>query len=489
MGNLKNTGALVAPLLHGESSALPINRLLRLKWIETLAIESISPMTGQVLERFVEYSPAQVTQIIEQVQDAWPAWRRTSLEHRSQRMRALADELRRDQQRLACLMAEEMGKPLGEGRAEIEKCAWVCEHYADHAAAYLAPQAVVSDAGRSQIAFRPLGAILAVMPWNFPFWQVFRFAAPALMAGNVGLLKHASNVPRCALAIEKLFERAAFPPQVFRTLLIGSAQVDEVLGHAAVRAVTLTGSDLAGRKVAAKAGALLKKSVLELGGSDPFIVMPDADLTEAAAQGARSRCLNAGQSCIAAKRFIVFDEVYGEFLSLLKQSMAALKVGDPLLETTQVGPMARGDLRQELHAQVQESLAAGAELILGGQPLPQAGYYYPPTILAGVAPGMPAYDQELFGPVAAVIRVFDEAQALAVANDTLFGLGASIWSGDSQRAEALAAEIEAGAVFVNGMVKSDPRLPFGGIKESGYGRELADYGIREFVNVQTVWVR
>lgn len=454
-----------------------------------MAIESISPITGQVLERFTEYSPEQVSRIIEQVQDAWPAWRRTSIADRAERMRALATELRRDQQRLACLMAEEMGKPLAEGRGEIEKCAWVCEHYAEHAGDYLAPQSVASDAGRSQVAFRPLGAILAVMPWNFPFWQVFRFAAPALMAGNVGLLKHASNVPRCALAIEKLFEQAGFPCQVFRTLLIGSGQVDGVLSHAAVRAVTLTGSDLAGRKVAATAGAMLKKSVLELGGSDPFIVMPDADLTEAAAQGARSRCINSGQSCIAAKRFIVFDEVYGKFLDLLRQAMAELEVGDPLLETTQVGPMARGDLRDELHAQVQESVAAGADLVLGGKPLPRAGYYYPPTILANVAPGMPAYDQELFGPVAAVIRVSDESQALAVANDTPFGLGASIWSADSCRAETLAAEIEAGAVFVNGMVKSDPRLPFGGIKESGYGRELADYGIREFVNIQTVWVR
>ena len=454
-----------------------------------MAIESISPISGQVLEQFSEYSPTEVARIVEQVQDAWPVWRRTSIEDRSERMRALADELRRDQQRLACLMAEEMGKPLAEGRAEIEKCAWVCEHYADHASAYLAPQEVVSDAGRSQVAFRPLGAILAVMPWNFPFWQVFRFAAPALMAGNVGLLKHASNVPRCALAIEKLFERAGFPAQVFRTLLIGSGQVDVVIAHPAVRAVTLTGSDLAGRKVAATAGAMLKKSVLELGGSDPFIVLPDADLAEAAAQGTRSRCLNSGQSCIAAKRFIVFDEIYDKFLSLLKQAMAALEIGDPLLETTQVGPMARGDLRDDLHAQVQASLAAGADLVLGGKPLPRAGYYYPPTILANVAPGMPAYDQELFGPVAAVIRVSSEAQALAVANDTPFGLGASVWSEDSCRAEALAAEIEAGAVFVNGMVKSDPRLPFGGIKESGYGRELADYGIREFVNIQTVWVR
>lgn len=454
-----------------------------------MAIESISPATGQLLERFDEYAPAGVARIIHQVHEAWPVWRKTPIERRSEPMRALAAELRRDQERLAGLMAQEMGKPMGEGRIEVDKCAWVCEHYAERAAAYLAPQTVVSDAGRSQVAFRPLGAILAVMPWNFPLWQVFRFAAPALMAGNVGLLKHASNVPRCALAIELLFERAGFPAEVFRTLLIGSRQVDAVIAHPAVRAVTLTGSDLAGRQVAAQAGAMLKKTVLELGGSDPFIVLADADLAEAAAQGARSRCINSGQSCIAAKRFIVCDEVYGEFLALLRQAMAALKVGDPLLETTQVGPMARGDLRDELHAQVQASVTAGAELVLGGRPLPEAGYYYPPTILADVQPGMPAYDQELFGPVAAVIRVADQAEALKVANDTVFGLGASVWSGDSERAEALAAEIEAGAVFVNGMVKSDPRLPFGGIKESGYGRELADYGIREFVNIQTVWVR
>ncbi|MEZ4483781.1 MAG: NAD-dependent succinate-semialdehyde dehydrogenase [Syntrophotaleaceae bacterium] len=454
-----------------------------------MAIESISPATGQLLERFKEYGSQQVEQIIEQVHGAWPAWRKTPIDQRSEPMRALAAELRRDQERLACLMAEEMGKPLGEGRAEVDKCAWVCEHYAEQAGAYLAPQPVASDAGRSQVAFRSLGAILAVMPWNFPLWQVFRFAAPALMAGNVGLLKHASNVPRCALAIEQLFDRAGFPADVFRTLLIGSGQVDAVIAHPAVRAVTLTGSDLAGRKVAAQAGAMLKKSVLELGGSDPFIVLDDADLAEAAVQGARSRCINSGQSCIAAKRFIVLDQVYEKFLALLRQSMAALKVGDPLLETTQVGPMARGDLRDELHAQVQESVAAGADLVLGGRPLPEVGYYYPPTILAEVKPGMPAYDQELFGPVAAVIRVTDEAEALRVANDTPFGLGASIWSGDSERAEALAAEIEAGAVFVNGLVKSDPRLPFGGIKESGYGRELAEYGIREFVNIQTVWVR
>ena len=454
-----------------------------------MAIESINPATGQLLETFTEYSPAEVAGIIEQVHGAWADWRQTPAGRRSKLMRALATELRRDQERLACLITEEMGKPLGESRGEIDKCAWVCDHYAEHAASYLAPETVASDAGHSQVAFRPLGVVLAVMPWNFPLWQVFRFAAPALMAGNVGLLKHSSNVPRCALAIEQLFVRAGFPADVFRTLLIGSRQVDAVIAHKTVRAVTLTGSDLAGRRVAAKAGEMLKKSVLELGGSDPFIVMPDADLAEAAIQGARSRCLNSGQSCIAAKRFIVFEEVCHKFVALLRQAMAELTVGDPMREDTRLGPMARGDLRDELHAQVQASVAAGAELVLGGQPLPQAGYYYPPTILSEVRPGMPAYDQELFGPVAAIIRVRDVAEAVAVANDTVFGLGASIWSGDNAGAEALAAEIEAGAVFVNGMVKSDPRLPFGGIKESGYGRELADYGIREFVNIQTVWVR
>jgi succinate-semialdehyde dehydrogenase/glutarate-semialdehyde dehydrogenase len=327
------------------------------------------------------------------------------------------------------------------------------------------------------------------MPWNFPFWQVFRFAAPALMAGNVGLLKHASNVPRCALQIEEVFIEAGFPVNVFRSLMIGSAQVSAVIEHPAVKAVTLTGSDTAGRKVAAKAGEMLKKTVLELGGSDPFIVLADADLDEATTVAVKSRCINSGQSCIAAKRFIVVDAVYDAFLEKFRTKMAALVVGDPLDESTQVGPQAREDLMLELHAQVADSAELGASVVLGGEPLPGKGCFYPPTILADLKPGMPGYDQETFGPVASVFRVADAQEALAVANGSEFGLGASVWTKDSTLGEELAGQVESGAVFVNGMVKSDPRLPFGGIKLSGYGRELSDYGIKEFVNIQTVWVK
>jgi succinate-semialdehyde dehydrogenase/glutarate-semialdehyde dehydrogenase len=451
-------------------------------------IESINPATGQHRQSFAEYPAEEVGRILGRCHEAWLGWREVALEKRAALMRRMATVLRDEKDRCAQLMAEEMGKPVSQGRAEMEKCAWVCEYYADHAAGYLADETVQSDAARSYVAFRPLGVILAVMPWNFPFWQVFRFAAPALMAGNVAVLKHSSNVPCCALAIEELFGRAGFPEDVFRTLLIGSGMVDGVIEQPLVRAVTLTGSEQAGRRVAAKAGEMLKKAVLELGGSDPFIVMPGADLAEAAETGARARCINSGQSCIAAKRFIVFDEIYDDFMEKFQKAMAARKIGDPLDDGTEIGPLARGDLREELHAQVRDSLRQGAELVLGGEPIKGAGYLYPPTILARVAPGMPAYGEELFGPVAAVIRVRNAEEALRVANDTPYGLGGSVW-GDGREAVQLAARIEAGAVFVNGMVKSDPRLPFGGIKASGYGRELSGYGIREFVNIQTVWVR
>jgi succinate-semialdehyde dehydrogenase/glutarate-semialdehyde dehydrogenase len=451
-------------------------------------MESINPASGEVMEVFSAYEPDQVRHIIEQVHAAWPMWQDVPLERRGELLRRLAGQLRAEAEKLARMMAREMGKPVRQGRGEIEKCAWVCEYYADHAPAMLAEQPVTSDAARSYVAFRPLGVVLAVMPWNFPFWQVFRFAAPALMAGNVALLKHASNVPRCALAIEKLFALAGFPDNVFRTLMIGARGVDAVIEHRHVRAVTLTGSEPAGRKVAATAGRMLKKTVLELGGSDPFIVMPDADLDAAARIGAQARCLNSGQSCIAAKRFIVFDRVHDAFVERFKAAMARHAPGDPLDDGTLLGPLARGDLREELHTQVLHSVAAGARAILGGTILEGPGFFYPPTILTGVRPGMPAYDQELFGPVAAIIRVTDIEQAVRVANDTPFGLGASVWSRDRAQAERLAARIEAGAVFVNELVKSDPRLPFGGIKDSGYGRELSDYGLREFVNIQTVWI-
>ncbi|ABA88324.1 4-oxobutanoate dehydrogenase [Syntrophotalea carbinolica DSM 2380] len=453
-----------------------------------MSMVSMNPATGEVNETFEVYDTAKISEIIDRVHGAWLDWRHVCFEERSARLLAVAQRLRTRSEELARMMTLEMGKPVAEARGEIEKCAWVCEYYAQQAPAMLADQPVASDASRSFVAFRPLGVVLAVMPWNFPFWQVFRFAAPALMAGNTALLKHSSNVPRCALVIEELFAEAGFPPDVFRTLLIGSGAVDKVIEHAHVRAVTLTGSEPAGRKVAAKAGQMLKKTVLELGGSDPFIVTSGAGLEQAAQVGARSRCLNSGQSCIAAKRFIVCDEIYEEFLGLLKAAMDGLVVGDPLDDATQVGPQARGDLRDELHQQVQASLAAGARLVTGGKALDRAGFYYAPTILADVVPGMPAYDEELFGPVASVIRVADSEQAVAVANDTPYGLGASVWDRDTTRGRALAERIEAGAVFVNGMVKSDPRLPFGGIKASGYGRELSHYGLMEFVNVQTVWI-
>jgi len=386
-------------------------------------------------------------------------------------------------------MALEMGKPICEGRAEVNKCAVCCDFYADHAERFLADELIASDAAKSYVAHRPLGVILAVMPWNFPFWQVFRFAAPALMAGNVGLLKHSSNVPRCALQIEEVFVKAGFPGDVFRTLMIGSGKVDRVIEHPAVKAVTLTGSDIAGRKVAAKAGQMLKKTVMELGGSDPFVVLADADVDEAAQVAARARCINSGQSCIAAKRFIVEAPVYGAFLEKFKAAMAALVMGDPLDERSQVGAQARDDLMRELHGQVEASVAKGAKAVLGGEPLPGPGSFYPPTILVDVVPGMPAYDEELFGPVASVICADNADDALRIANDTPFGLGASVWTGDSVKGERFAASVEAGASFVNGMVKSDPRLPFGGVKISGFGRELSHHGIKEFVNIQTVWIK
>lgn len=454
-----------------------------------MALESLNPATGELLETFVEWSDAEVAAVIGKTQQAWLAWRGTSFAERSTLMKRAAQVLRDNADSYARTMALEMGKPVGEGRAEVNKCALCCDFYADHAEGFLADEVIASDASKSYVAYRPLGVILAVMPWNFPFWQVFRFAAPTLMAGNTGLLKHSSNVPRCALQIEEVFVKAGFPADVFRTLMIGSGKVDKVIEHPAVKAVTLTGSDIAGRKVAAKAGQMLKKTVMELGGSDPFVVLADADLDEAAAVAARARCINSGQSCIAAKRFIVEAPVYDAFLEKFRANMAALVMGDPLDEKSQVGAQAREDLMAELHAQVEASVARGAKLVLGGKPLAGKGSFYPPTILVDVVPGMPAYDEEMFGPVASVIRARDAADALRIANDTPFGLGASVWTRDAAKGEAFAAQVEAGASFVNGMVKSDPRLPFGGVKISGFGRELSHHGIREFVNIQTIWVR
>ncbi len=453
-----------------------------------MAFESINPATGELLETFEEWPAAKTTSVVADVHGAWLDWRLTSFAQRAELMMKAAAGLRGNREEYARMMALEMGKPVAEGRGEVEKCAWVCDYYAENAPRFLAPETAGIENASAYVAFRPLGPVLAVMPWNFPFWQVFRFAAPALMAGNAALLKHSSNVPSCALAIEEVFRLAGFPANVFRTLMIGSRQVDAVIEDSRVAAVTLTGSNYAGSRVAATAGRMLKKSVLELGGSDPFIVLDDADLEEAARTAARARCINSGQSCIAAKRFIVQEAVYDAFLGRFKKAMAALVVGDPLDEATQVGPQAREDLMRELHDQVEDAVAAGAEIMLGGSPLKRRGYFYPPTILAGVRHGMRAYHEEMFGPVAAVIRVSDLDHAVAVANDTPFGLGGSVWTGDRRKGEEVAARLETGAVFVNGLVKSDPRLPFGGVKGSGYGRELSHYGIREFVNIQTVMI-
>jgi len=387
-------------------------------------------------------------------------------------------------------MALEMGKPLPQGRAEAEKCAWVCDYYAETAERFLAPEEIATDASRSYVAFAPLGPVLAVMPWNFPLWQVFRFAAPALMAGNAGLLKHAGNVSGCALALERVIHDAGFPPALFRALLIPSARVGQVLEAREIAAVTLTGSTPAGQAVAAKAGALLKKTVLELGGSDAYVVLEDADLEATAEACAAARLINGGQSCIAAKRFVVVEPVRARFEKRLAERMQARRMGDPLREDTDIGPQARRDLRDQLHEQVAKSVAAGARLVLGGSVPEGPGAFYPPTVLTGVGPGMPAYDEELFGPVAAVIAARDEGDAMRIANDSPFGLGGAIFTRDAARGERLAREaMEAGSCFVNAGVKSDPRLPFGGIKQSGYGRELSHFGIREFVNIKTVYVK
>jgi len=454
-----------------------------------MAITSTNPATGEQLRTYAEMPRAEVDGIIGKTHEAFLAWRRMSFEDRAQRLHAAAGILRGRAEAWARLMAGEMGKPLRDGIAEAQKCATCCEYFADNAAQLLAREPVKTEARTSFVTFNPLGVVLAVMPWNFPFWQVFRFAAPTLMAGNAAVLKHASNVPGCALAIEQILREAGLPENLFRTLLIGNAQVEAVIEHPLVRAVTLTGSGPAGRAVARKAGEMLKKSVLELGGSDPYLVLEDADLELAASVCAKGRLVNGGQSCIAAKRFIVVDAVRVDFEQRFVQKMQAARQGDPLNMETEIGPLARHDLRESLHKQVEQSMQRGARCLLGGTIPAGPGAFYPPTVLTDVARGMPAYDEELFGPVAAVIPVRDEAQAIAVANDSSFGLGAAVITADRARGERIAAElIESGCVFVNEAVRSDPRLPFGGVKDSGYGRELSGYGIREFVNVKSVFV-
>jgi len=454
-----------------------------------MAIESLNPATGKLLHRFVEHTAAQTGAAVAKAHEAFSAWSRSRFSRRGRMLLQAAEILRSNKNSLARMMCEEMGKPILQAISEIEKCASVCEYYAENAETLLAPERIATDATASYVRFDPLGVILAVMPWNFPFWQVFRFAAPALMVGNVCLLKHASNVPRCAAAIEEIFRRAGFPKNVFTTLRVGADRIEPLIGHPLVRAVTVTGSDQAGRGVAAAAGRHLKKVVLELGGSDPFIVLADAPLTKCAAAAVTARMINNGQSCIAAKRFIVVKDIFNRFQKAFVAGVAALKTGDPLDEGNDLGPLARADLLEDLERQVAASVRLGARVLVGGKRIGQGpGFYFQPTVLAGVAPGMPAYEEELFGPVAALIAAGNEDEAVRIANDTAFGLGASIWTGDRAKAEKLAARIEAGSVFINGMVKSDPRLPFGGIKLSGYGRELSGYGIKEFVNIKTVWI-
>ena len=451
-------------------------------------MKSINPATGQTIRDHPEPGPEEVAERLALAARTFGAWSRTPIAERADLMRRAARVLREDRDRLGRLMTEEMGKTIVAAEAEVDKCALTCDWFAEHAEGFLAPKTVASDATRSVIRYEPLGVILAVMPWNFPLWQALRATIPALMAGNVMVLKHASNVPGCALAIEEVFASAGFPAGAFTTLLLPAARAEALVDHEAIRAVTLTGSEEAGRRLAARAGVALKKIVLELGGSDPFIVLADADPDAVAVHAVTARVQNNGQSCIAAKRFIVETPIAERFERAFAGRIAALSVGDPLERSTQVGPLARDDLRDALDRQVRDSVAAGARLLTGGSRLPGAGYYYAPTVLAGVTPGMPAFDEETFGPVAAVTRAHDAAEAVSLANRSRFGLGASIWAGDVARGEILVKDIEAGLVFVNGIVKSDPRLPFGGVKASGFGRELAAVGIREFVNVKTVWV-
>jgi succinate-semialdehyde dehydrogenase/glutarate-semialdehyde dehydrogenase len=454
-----------------------------------MAFTTLNPASGELIEEFPTWDEEQLEATLLQSATATTGWQASSMAERSKLMHRAAELLRERSGELATLITLEMGKLLKESKAEVEKCAWVCDYYAEQAPAFLADDLIESDAGRSLITYQPLGTVLAVMPWNFPFWQVFRFAAPTLMAGNSGVLKHASNVPQCALAIEAIFTDAGFPEGVFRTLMISAAQVEGVIRDPRIHAVTLTGSEPAGRKVAATAGEVLKPSVLELGGSDPFIVLEDADLDLAIGQAVTSRYLNCGQSCIAAKRFIVVDAIADEFIARFATEVEGLMAGDPNDPATSLAPMARDDLRDDLHKQVEESIAEGAVLVTGGYPLKRDGAYYAATILDKVAPGQRAYREELFGPVAIVIRARDEADAIRIANDSEFGLGGSIWTQNSERGEAAARQLQSGCAFVNGMVKSDPRLPFGGIKHSGYGRELSLLGIREFVNAKTIWIR
>lgn len=455
-----------------------------------MAIATINPATGETIKTFNALTDAELLLKLEKAQQAFVQYRQTPMAQRGEWLKKAAEILEGDRDRFAKTMTLEMGKTVKSAIAEVEKCASVCRYYAENAAQFLADVPAQTDASHSFVRYAPLGVILAVMPWNFPFWQVFRFAAPALMAGNVGLLKHASNVPQCALAIEEIMQRAGFPDGVFQTLLVGADKVELIINDERVKAATLTGSEPAGMSLAAAAGKQIKKTVLELGGSDPYIVLESADLEAAVSTAVTARMINTGQSCIAAKRFIVVEAIAEEFERRMVEKLQALKVGDPMNPETDLGPLATPSILKDLDKQVQESAAMGAKVLTGGKPLSdRAGNFYLPTILTDIPEGSPASHEEFFGPVALLFRVADIDEAIAMANNTSFGLGASAWTNVEEERDRLINEIEAGAVFINGMVKSDPRLPFGGIKRSGYGRELSIQGIHEFVNVKSVWVK
>lgn len=452
------------------------------------AITSINPATNKPIKTFALQDDAAIEAALAAAASAQRAWRQVPVEERVTLLTRMASALRAGKARYAEMIVREMGKPLAEAEAEIEKCAYNCDFYAEHAPAYLADEEVASNASESVVAFEPLGVVLAIMPWNYPFWQYFRFAAPALAAGNGAILKHANNVPECALAVQEVMAAAGAPAGLTATLLIDTSKVAGLIEDERIAAVTLTGSTEVGAIVASQAGKALKKQVLELGGSDPFIVLADADLEAAAETAVKARYINVGQSCVNAKRFIIEEAVADQFTELFVEKASALKIGDPMERDTKIGPMARENLRTALQDQVRRSVAEGAVLKLGGEPIEGDGFYYPPTVLDHVKPGMTAFREETFGPVAAIIRAKDADEAVAMANDSEYGLGAALWTGDIVRGRRLATRIEAGAVFINGMTASDPRYPFGGIKRSGYGRELGVYGIREFVNIKTVWI-
>lgn len=455
-----------------------------------MQLKSINPANGEVIHAYDEFQWGEIDNCLDDATDAFCQWRQSPIDKRAELLNALAVKLIEKKEGLAVGISLEMGKPIREARAEIEKCAWVCRYYAENAEKFLTRQEVPTEASLSYVSFQPLGPVLAIMPWNFPFWQVFRFAAPALVAGNTVLLKHASNVPACAMAIEQLFLEAGFPEKTFQTLLISSRKIDNVISDKRIQAVTFTGSTPAGRSVAELCGKNLKKSVLELGGSDPYIILADADVAQAADICVKARMLNGGQSCISAKRFIVEDRVYDQFEALVLEKMKTIVMGDPLDEATQLGPLARNNIRLDLQMQVNNSLAKGARMLMGSDNPDLPGAFYPPTVLADVKHGMPAYHEELFGPVVSLIRVQDEKEAICIANDTHFGLGAALFTADAEKGRHIAEhELEAGTCFVNDFVRSDPRLPFGGINESGYGRELSHFGLYEFMNIKTIVVR